>query len=808
MSSEEYKKSFLNSYKKLIKDKKIFSDNEYIKLLEAFLAEGASIIESKEEEQNINKLYQELKESEKRYKNIVENCPLPIVIHSNSIAKFINPAALKILGLKNQDEILGTNVWSFVDPNYHEEAKKRVDAIYKKKKSVGLLEECFVKKDGTKIFVEVSGTPIEFDGEAASQVIFRDITEIKYLNQKLDFSEKKYRSLFETTSFPILLLKNDLIFDCNQKALDIFELSKARIIGYSISEYFDNKTNDIKTFNDYIKKAISGENIEFEWSFIKNHKEPFFAEVNLNSFKANQETIVVAIINDITEEKQVKIELERIYTKTANPIVIIDSKFNITKTNPAFQAIVGYNSDEIQNKSIYKFIDDADKLKSSIILKNIKNNDFSITEIENKIICKDNSLRWISWNIQQLFYEKSYFLIGHDITSKILTEHELVSAKIKAQEAADLKTAFIANMSHEIRTPLNGIRGFAQLLTDFELPIEKKQRYSTLINSCSDQLLKIVSDIIDISKIDSNQLYINKTEFNLNDELDNILENYKQELINKEKTFIEISLVKSLNNQYSNIVTDQFRLNQILANLLSNAIKFTLKGRIEFGYYKPDSSKILFYVKDTGVGIEKSKLTEIYERFSKSTNSRLIKKQSGTGLGLPLSKGIVELLGGKIWAESEVDIGTTFFFFIDYKKGSVDINKIKDTDFNISNIDWSNKTILIIDDVPLIFHYFKEVLSRTNINILYAENANNALELFRKNPQIDIVFMDIQLPDVNGLELTQVFKVIRNCPIVAQTAYALSGDKEKALKAGCDEYITKPFEKDIVIKTIYKFISN
>ncbi len=388
---------------------------------------------------------------------------------------------------------------------------------------------------------------------------------------------------------------------------------------------------------------------------------------------------------------------------------------------------------------------------------------------------------------------------------------ELIIAKNRAEESDRLKTAFLANMSHEIRTPLNAIMGFSGLLTS-DLKEEVLNNYINIINNSGAQLLGIINDIIDIAKIEAGQIKIENSECNLNSILKELITSKKQKFLEEKIENKEIKLSLDNDDENFTILTDSIRFKQIIINLVNNAIKFTEKGEIKFGYYMPGNTnnkkvhenELLFFVKDTGIGINKDQQEIIFERFRQVENS-LTKRYGGTGLGLAISKSLVDKLGGRIWVESEPEKGSVFYFTLPYliqegKKSTI-------TEKIIIPIQ-EGKTILIAEDEPSNYHILEILLSNTKSKLLWAQNGQEAIDMFTKNKDtIDLVLMDIQMPIKNGLVATREIKAIRkDIPILVQTAYALSGDKERFMDAGCDDYIAKPIEKDLLFEKIGKLI--
>jgi CheY-like chemotaxis protein len=358
-------------------------------------------------------------------------------------------------------------------------------------------------------------------------------------------------------------------------------------------------------------------------------------------------------------------------------------------------------------------------------------------------------------------------------------------------------------MSHEIRTPMNAILGFATLIRNRVLSEEKRKDYLELVNSNCRQLLRIISDIIDISKIEAGQISIFNKNFSLNKALQDLFMSFTSQ-VDAMKKPIKLVLKTGLSNEESSIFSDKVRLEQILANLLSNAIKFTDKGTIELGYYIDRRSEIIFYVKDTGIGMTQKEQAVIFDRF-RQVSSSYNKLYGGTGLGLSISKGLAEKLGGRIWVESEVEIGSTFYFNIPFKPG-VRAEKMPQIEYS-TNYVWKGKTILIAEDEEINFNLLETIISPTKARIIRAKNGVEAVNLCQKMEDIDLVLMDIKMPDMNGFDATKKIKITRkNLPIIAQTAYAMSVDEDNCLCAGCDDYISKPLQIDDLLNKIHKYL--
>ena len=383
-----------------------------------------------------------------------------------------------------------------------------------------------------------------------------------------------------------------------------------------------------------------------------------------------------------------------------------------------------------------------------------------------------------------------------------IVKREFYRQRDKAMKSDKMKSAFIANMSHEIRTPMNAILGFSQLMID-DPDIKNQKQYLNIIQNSGEDLLRLINDIIDLSKLEADDIEIMESDINIQYLFEELQKSFTRELQKRDKTGVHLSCHISEENIVAK--TDSLRLRQVLSNLISNAVKFTERGSIVFSC-EPKGKELVFSVADTGVGMPKEDQPRIFDRFTKFDYQGL--NHEGTGIGLAITARLIALLKGKIWFDSIPGKGSTFHFSIPYKTQTTKLLQPEESGGTTSShIIQNKKLILVVEDNEMSYCLIMEALKPLNLESFHVTDGKDAIDCIRANPDICLVLMDIKLPFMDGYEASKEIKKIKpELPIIAQSAFAMIGDMEKALNSGCDDYITKPLDVAELKLLVKKYI--
>lgn len=664
---------------------------------------------------------------------------------------------------------------------------------------------------------------------------FTEITEAKKTEEKLKESEQKFRKIFENSPFGMVMTNSSFKFTAvNNTFCDMLGYCGEEIMNLTFKDITHKE--DIKRDLDGIKRLMTREIPVYksEKRYIRKDGGIIWASLTVNAnfgddgeFKYN-----LATIENITFRKEFELELKSITERldlatSSSNIGIWDWNIESNKLVCDKQMYVLYGIDsknpvedyefwlskihpEDQKRSLHEWrqalsgesdYDTAFRVvwpdssvhwikASGKVINNDKNKPLRMIGVNLDITSQKNNELLIKKNTEKIESQNQEYLQLNEELTQI--NKELIVAKEKAEESDRFKTAFLQNVSHEIRTPLNAIMGFSDLLTKNFNDKTKLEKFSSIIIRRGTDLLDIINDIIDVSKIESGQTQVNIEECNLNEllcEISNVVSGYQ---LNIGKQHISLN-IEIKTEQNLTIKVDKAKLKQIFINLLTNAIKYTHSGNIHFGF-DIENEQLIFHVTDTGIGIPFDKQAVIFDRFVRLDNGHN-GDIGGTGLGLSIVKGLVNLLGGKIWVDSIPEKGSTFYFTVSYilSASSRHIPKIKKEQIQLIP---TKKKILIIEDDPWNSEYLNELLSIVTDNLLMAETGKRAIEIVKEHA-VDLVLMDIRLPDISGYEaIKEIRKINPGLRIIAQTAYASIDEKTRAIQAGCIDYISKPIKQD------------
>ncbi|HEX7585395.1 MAG TPA: PAS domain S-box protein, partial [Prolixibacteraceae bacterium] len=680
-------------------------------------------------------------------------------------------------------------------------------------------EEILVQKDKKNVWWNILVVP-ETDPVNQQQsvlIIIKNINRYKHIEEKLIASEQRYEMATEAADLGIW----DYVVGSGKT---FYSKKWKSILGYYTDEIPDDysvweellhpedKDRSIRFINNFINSDLR----VYEAEFRLKHKNGHYVWIRSRATALRDENgkaiRMLGTHRDITEEKKSESELKKLHQAIIQSpimVVITDVEGYIEFFNPAFCKITGWNDQEIIGKK-------TSILKSGFhpanyyekLWKTISSGNEWQGEFKNRK--KNGEFYWELASISPIRNDfgtiTHYVKIAENISYLKKIEKDLKKAKQDADMANNYKNHFLANMSHEIRTPINTIIGFSELIKNENLPSNKRNKYSSIIEENSQSLLRLIDDIIDVAKIEANELKIKKEACSLGDLFSELEMTYNNFLKRKQKQDLDLIFQLPEEVHHDVIFTDGYRLKQIFNNLYLNALKHTETGHIEIGYTIINDNKLRFFVSDTGSGISASRIKNIFKRFNYNDETHGTDAPA-SGLGLSICKDLAILLGGDINVKSVEGEGSVFFLTLPYDKikipmvRSAAVKSPSATKFNFSNY-----TIMIAEDTPYNYEYLYSILQKTGANVIWAKDGIDVLTLFN-NTKVDLILMDIQLPEINGYEATSQIRLKDLAiPIIAQTAYAMAEDKQKCLESGCNEVLVKPIRMDDVLTTIAKYL--
>ena len=795
-----------------------------------------------------------LVESENRFRRLAENAnDLIYRIEFLPTRRFVyvSPSSVAITGYTPEEHYNNPNLgMQIVHPDdHHLMEEMAVNPANIKNK----LTCRWVHKNGRVIWAEQINVPIFNDlGELfAVESIARDITERKLAEEAIKRNELRLRSLVEILQTPTNSIEDYLDqslnealklsaskfgyiytydettqnFNLNSWSKDVmaecaiadpkkcYELNTTGLWGEAVRQRKPIVVNDFSAANSlkkgYPEGQVSLKNFLTIPVFIDEKIVAGIGVANKASDYDESDILQLTLLMNSAwkalEKKKDEHKIQILSTATEQSpvsVIITDTKGAIQYVNEKFIQSTRYSGKELHGRILRVFRSDyRSPQEYNDIFEHMQAGKPYKGELKN--VKEDGEEFWESVNVSPIRDAQgivtNYVILSEDITHRKRMEVDLIAAKEKAEENDRLKTAFLNNLSHEIRTPLNAVVGYAQMLTINDPSPDKIRAYSEIIQQGSHQLLSIMDNIITMAIIETGQVKINKKKCNLNKLLNAV---YNQLKFKAELKKIKLESSALFSRYESEVEIDETKVVQVLSNLVENAIKYTDFGFVKFGC-SVTGTEIQFFVEDSGRGIPIELTDVIFERFRQGIDHSE-RVEEGLGLGLSISKSYVEFMGGELKLESKVNHGSKFTFSVPYKAVVADaVSHSNSTNLNLS----SRKTILIVDDVKINFFLVEEILREQDVALIYSSNGPNAIEVVAGNAPLDLVLMDIKMPGMDGYTATREIKKIKpELPVIAQTAYALAGDRQKSVENGCSDYITKPITRQSLFELLKRFL--
>ncbi|HYL35316.1 MAG TPA: PAS domain S-box protein [Bryobacteraceae bacterium] len=758
-----------------------------------------------------NQTEKALRESEERYRRVVELSPNGIVVYQNGRIVDINASAASILGTTSPKELLGKAALDFVHPECRFAIEERLRGVNERLGADPLGEEKFLRLDGHPIDVDVTAVPFLHQGEPAVQLIFRDITRRRRTQDALRASEAL---VSVASNLPIVLFAVDRagVFILSEgQGLNALGLQPGQVVGQSIFDVCRN----VPQILDNIRRALGGEAFSATVPVGGFAFETWYSPLRDASGNVIQVTgVAVDIARRIQAEQQLRTSEERWHLAVrGNNDGLWDWNARTDEVffSPRWKQMLGYQDQELENRTEewerHVHPEDLARVQAELQKHLSHETDFYATEY--RLRTKDGSYKWVLARGQALWDEKgrAVRMVGShtDVTERKWAEEALKRAKDQAEMASRAKSEFLANMSHEIRTPMNGVLGMIELVLETELSPDQKEYLDTAKHSAR-SLLSLLNDILDLSKIEAGRMELLPATFSLRQSVEDTV---RMLAVTARQKGLELNV--QVEPDAPELVTgDPLRLRQIISNLVGNAIKFTDHGCVTVGVKVEEqgaaNATLHFLVSDTGIGIPEEKQAWIFEPF-RQVDGSTTRRHEGSGLGLAICARLAELMGGRLWVESRAGQGSTFHFMAPFETTAGEKAPQPDDslDGRVSNLAAAVRPdgetplrILVAEDNIVNQNLILNLLKREGHTVELASNGREVLAA-SQSKSFDLILMDVQMPQMDGFEATAAIRESekvsgRHLPIVAITAHAMQGHREQCIQVGMDDYLTKPID--------------
>ncbi len=776
-----------------------------------------------------------MRHSEHRYRSLFEGSPDGILVMENERFVECNENALRLFGC-SRDALIGSTPVQFSPRRQPDGSASSDSAAMRIAAALNGTRHTFewrhAKLDGTEFDAEISLTAIEFDGRRLLQAVVRDVTERKRMEEALRYSEDKFSHAFSVSPNALVISRKSdgTILEVNP--------SWEEITGYTRAESVGRRTADLHVFADPTDRAKLLQRLEdaqgsVTTEVMTRRKSGELRDVLLTAeeFVVNGEPCLLTNVQDITERKAAEQEVRRlslVVEQSPESIVITDLDSNIEYVNEAFVRCTGYTRDEAIGRNprvlqsgrtpeetyegLWRALSAGETWRGEFYNRRKDGTEYVESAIVLPIRQPDGTVTHYLAIKQDITDRKKLEMelaLHRDHLERLVVDRtaELAVAK-EAAEAANLaKSTFLAHMSHEIRTPMNAIVGFTHLLRR-RMSSPKELDWLDKLDGAAHHLLAIVNDILDLSKIEAGRLALEDTDFDTAAFVRELVS-----LMNGRFRAKKIRLRVDTEGLPASLRGDVTRLRQALLNYLTNALKFTEHGEVSLQARVIESvgpkHLIRFAVTDTGIGISPEQAAGLFEPFVQADSSTT-RKYGGTGLGLAITRRLAQLMGGEVGLESQPGMGSTFWFTARLSEGASGVSSepTAPTDAAVE-MNFAGRRILLAEDDPINREVAIEVLRDTGLQIDTAANGQIAVAKVRQH-RYDLVLMDIQMPEMNGLDATRQIRLIpgmENVPILAMSAGVLEEDRQQCLAAGLNDFVAKPVQPDSLYATLAYWFS-